>query len=109
MRLNSLDEIYLVSDKLVPVSQDQIDRAQTALGTSFPRGYDEFMLRFGKGDFSGYLRPYDPDRVVADLRSNREWLASDFWEDGDLRLTPAERSQLITFADTIDSDMFAFL
>jgi hypothetical protein len=109
MNLKSFDNIYVVSDKLVPVSQDQLDRARAALRSDFPPGYDEFMLKFGKGDFSGYVRPYDPDRIVSELSSNREWLSHDCWNEGNLRLTRAERETLILFADTIDSDSFAFL
>jgi hypothetical protein len=109
MKLNSIDDIYIVSNKLVPVSPTQFDRARVALGTEFPQGFVQFMLKFGKGDLSGYLRPYDPDRITGELASNREWFAKDFWEDGELRLTPEERANLIPFADTIDSDAFAFL
>jgi hypothetical protein len=109
MKLKSLDNIYVVSDKLAPVSQVQLDKARATLDTEFPPGFDEFMLKFGKGEYSGYLRPYDPDSIVSELSSNRESLATDFWTEGDLRLTDAERASLIPFADTIDGDMFAFL
>lgn len=109
MKLNSLDEVYVVSQRLVSVSQAQMDRAKAALGTEFPAGFEEFILRFGKGDFSGYLRPYDPGRIVDELASNREWVSHDFWEDGELQLTREERTRLVLFADTIDSDAFAFL
>ena len=108
MKMRSIDEIYVVSDKLVPLSQEQFERARLALETEFPAGYDQFMLKFGKGDFSGYLRPYDPDRVVSELASNRELLTEDYWDRGKLRLTREERMKLILFADTIDSDLFAF-
>src|SRR6267142_2741425 len=106
MKLKSLDDVYVVSDKLAPVSQQQLDRARAALDTEFPPGYDDFMLKFGKGDYSAYLRPYDPDRVVSELSSNRENFATDYWTEGELRLTDAERTSLIPFADTIDGDMF---
>lgn len=109
MKLNSFNEIYVVSDKLVAVPATQFDRARIALDTDFPRGFEEFVLKFGKGDFSGYLRPYDPERIARDLQSNREWLSHDFWEDGALRLAREDRARLILFADTIDSDAFAFL
>jgi hypothetical protein len=109
MKLKSLDDIYIVSDKLVPVTQEQLDSARAALGTEFPPGFDEFMLKFGKGDYAGYLRPYNPERIVSELSSNREAFATDYWTEGKLRLTDAERAALIPFADTIDSDMFAFL
>jgi len=109
MKLKSLDDVYVVSDKLAPVSKDQLDRARAALDTEFPPGYDDFMLKFGKGDYSAYLRPYDPGRVVSELSSNRESLATDYWTEGELRLTDAERTTLVPFADTIDGDMFAFL
>lgn len=109
MKLDSIDDIYVVSQRLVSVSQAQVDLAKTALGTEFPPGFEEFILRFGIGDVSGYLRPYDPDRIVKELDSNREWLSHDFWEDGELRLPRADRVRLILFADTIDSDAFAFL
>ncbi len=87
MPLDSLNAIYLVSNNLVPVSREQIDHAQTALRTTFPSGYDEFMLRFGKGD----LRPYDPDRVVAELATNREMLNPDFWDEVALVTTQTAR------------------
>src|SRR5215813_1851239 len=109
MKLKSLDNIYVVSDKRAPVSQEQFDTARASLDTEFPPGFDDFMLKFGKGEYAGYLRPYDPDRIVSELSSNRESFETDFWTEGDLRLTDAERAALIPFADTIDGDMFTFL
>jgi len=109
MKLKSLDNIYVVSDKLAPVSQEQLDRAQTTLDTEFPPGFGEFMLKFGMGEYSGYLRPYGPDLIVSELSANRENFVTDYWTEGKLRLTDAERAALIPFADTIDGDMFAFL
>jgi hypothetical protein len=109
MKLKSLDNIYVVSDKRAPVSQDQLNTARATLDTEFPPGFDEFMLKFGKGEYAGYLRPYDPDRIVSELSSNRESFETDFWTEGELRLTDAERASLIPFADTIDGDYFAFL
>jgi hypothetical protein len=109
MKLKSLDNIYTVSEKRVPVSQEQLDKARVTLDTEFPPGFDEFMLKFGKGEYAGYLRPYDPDRIVSELSSNRENFVTDYWTEGKLRLNDAERASLIPFADTIDGDMFAFL
>jgi hypothetical protein len=109
MKLKSLDNIYVVSDKLAPISQEQLDHAKATLDTEFPPGFDEFMLKFGQGEYAGYLRPYNPDRIVSQLSSNRESFETDFWTEGELRLTDAERASLIPFGDTIDGDMFAFL
>lgn len=109
MKFDSLDDIYVVSERLVPVSREQIDRARAALKTDFPCGYDEFMLRFGKGDFSGYLRPHDPDRILDGLVSNREWLGHNYWDAKDSGFPSGAGANLVLFADTIDSDAFAFL
>ncbi|MDB6125912.1 MAG: transposase [Pedosphaera sp.] len=38
------------------MSAEVINSAEKSLETSFPPGYKDFMLRFGEGDFSGYLR-----------------------------------------------------
>ena len=107
-QMRSIDEIYVVSDNLVPPSQEQFERARLALQTEFPPGYDQFMLKFGKGSFSGYLRPFGPEGVVSELASNRELLVQDYWDRGKLRLTREERIKLVPFADTIDGDLFAF-
>jgi hypothetical protein len=106
--LRSFEDIYLVSDRTAPITKDEIRLAQDFLGTAFPDGYEEFMLRFGEGDFSGYFRPYPPNRIVKELSSNREHLSNDFWDDGELRVSLRQREQLVVFADTIDSDCFAF-
>jgi hypothetical protein len=108
MKLNSLNDIYLVSERTVSILPEEIETAKSILGTRFPPGYDEFMLRFGVGDFAGYLRPYPPSRVVRELKENRDRSAQDFWVGAGVKISRNERAELIPFADTIDADSFAF-
>jgi len=106
--ITSFDAIYVVSDHIVPVTKAELQAARKSIGGEFPPGYDEFNLKFGIGEFSDYLRPYGPSRVVEQLDDNRKMIVADFWTDGEMQLDADEMAQLVIFADTIDSDLFAF-
>ncbi|EEF61482.1 SMI1/KNR4 family protein [Pedosphaera parvula] len=107
--LTSFQELYCVSNKTAPVTTEELRSAEASIGTAFPAGYAELMLTFGEGDIDGYIRPYRPQRIVEELKMTREALAYDFWEEGTIRLTPEQKARLVPFADTIDSDLLAFL
>ena len=80
MKLNSFDHIYIVSERFVPISMAKHQRAEGAPGTESPRGFGEFIVKFGKEDFGGYL--------VSELATNRESLAPDFWDDSTANFRP---------------------
>jgi hypothetical protein len=103
-----LDDILPVSRRLRPVDAAAVDDAETTLGTRFPTGYRELMVRLGEGDLGHFLRVYPPHRVLA---SQAEWRARIteywFWESDDETLRDRVRDGVV-LGDTFDGDELCF-
>ena len=66
------DQIYLVSDTLVRATDDQIEMAETALGTRFPPGYRDYVATFGAGYLNERVRVVPPTEIVDQTDEFRE-------------------------------------
>jgi hypothetical protein len=107
-KFETIGKLYCVSDKIVPVSKEEIQKAEENIGGHFPAGYGECLLKFGEGEIANYIHPFSPKQVVDELEYYREILLEDFWDDGSIQLDDREKNKLVVFADTIDGDLFAF-
>ncbi len=68
----SLDDIYLVSERLNRVAAASFEALATSLGVPLPLGYREYLTQLGVGEFSGFLHVHSPEQVKSDLAYWRE-------------------------------------
>jgi hypothetical protein len=63
---------------------EQVAEAERLLGTRFPRGYADFVTRFGEGDYCTFVRVYLPGRIVAEYQEEfqQRWSEYFFWDKG---------------------------
>lgn len=74
MARNMIQETYLVSDKITPVDDVEIDKLEKAMG-ALPPGYREYLQRFGqKGEYEGAFHVKPPQFVMNDVAADRESL-----------------------------------
>jgi hypothetical protein len=66
------DDLYPVTTRLEPVSASEVDRLAVDYGVELPRGYRDFLARFGPGVVCGYLSVRHPDEARAWRREYAE-------------------------------------
>jgi hypothetical protein len=78
----SVDDIYLVSNRIEAVDPSEIDNLETAIG-SLPRGYREFMARCGvNGRFCGNMYVFAPEVILKNLEKDcRTWSFEDLFRE----------------------------
>jgi hypothetical protein len=102
-------DVYLVTNKLQTISQEQLALLQKTLGFPLPVGYAEFMATLGIGDYCGLLRVYEPDAIPEENRQTQAlWQEYFSWEDGRDVLPREEVARCVVFANTIDGDNLLF-
>jgi hypothetical protein len=103
-----LDDILRVSSRLRPVDAAAVDHAEATLGTRFPTGYRELMMRLGEGDLGHFVRVYPPHRVLASQAGWRARIAEYwFWESDDETLRERVCDGVV-LGDTFDGDELCF-
>jgi hypothetical protein len=75
----TIDDIHAVYRSSRRVTEKQLDALQSELGAELPRGYREFLTRFGHGWINDWLQIYCPDAGL--LQQQREALARHFGDD----------------------------
>lgn len=106
---NMIDQTYLVSDTIVPVDAREIDKlAARLLGGKLPRGYREYLSRFGgKGQHNDTLSVHIPEQVKS-LESqgwDYELLVSDAPEP---HFQPEDLPRLLEFGSTDHGDRLIY-
>ncbi|MBN1518129.1 SMI1/KNR4 family protein [Candidatus Sumerlaeota bacterium] len=107
--MNSFDDIYSVSRRKALVNEDEIIRAEMNLEGELPVGYGHFLMEYGIGTFSGYMRLLRPFQIIEAKKENTELLMHDFWDRGENIPSLELRSKMIVFADSTYGDSFAYL
>ncbi len=107
----TMEDVYVVSDKLRVTTDVDVVLAQTQLGTQFPNGYRDYVTTLGTGYCNDYIRVLLPAEVLSDLGEARErWamFAPSRYKEG-RDLLPLERMvESIMLLDTIDGDEAVF-
>ena len=76
-RTTTVESIYLVSDKITPVSSRDVDRLEEAIG-SLPVGYREFITRFGsQGELCEFMQIWSPEDIQTRAESECARIADD--------------------------------
>jgi hypothetical protein len=98
--------MYIVSRTLKGVSQREIDIAERKLGSKLPPTFTRFLLKYGEGSISGYIRPNSPRTIPKESKKCAEYIDDSYLEKLDISRDYAR--QLVMVADTIDGDMVFF-
>lgn len=99
------DDVYLVSDKLATIPDEQLTLLEGRLGVPLPYGYRDFMRTLGIGTYCDFIRVYEPERIWRGYRDARKiWSEHFFWDAGRDVLTKEQVLSSFLFADSIDSD-----
>jgi hypothetical protein len=105
-----LDEIHVVSERLVLATLAEVDALASRLWITFPAGYREYVTRLGEGVLGGsFIRIYPPWRIEKELtewrrRINKYW----FWNEG-REVLPKERAlECVIIGDTVNGDELVF-
>lgn len=102
-------DVYLVSRNMETATAADVDRAESRLGCSFPSGYREYVSTFGLGTYTGLIRIYMPDNILAELSEWRLRLQEYyFWDVGADALGKKEVLQCVVLGDTLNGDEFIF-
>lgn len=103
-------ESFEPTSPLTPVTHNEVDRVEAELGSRFPKGYREYVTRFGRGVIGGLVRVYAPADIVAGSTGVREWRNRIdehwFWNTGPL--TKARALECIILGDTVGGDELVF-
>jgi hypothetical protein len=103
----SLEGSYIVSEKLKPISAAEIDALEVWLGSPLPRGYPEWMLRFGFGNYCHSINVLPPERIRSTCEEHRTVLREyyeKFWDESLEELPPKDAILGVIFATTDDGD-----
>lgn len=107
------EQVIITGGPLVLSSAAEVDQAEAHLGTRFPGGYREYVMRFGEGLLGGsYIRIYPPRRILSGQNNLTEWRQRIeeywFWDEG-RNVLPKERAlRSIVVGDTLDGDELIF-
>jgi hypothetical protein len=104
------EKIVVKQSAASPPSVMEVEGLESTLGTAFPKGYGEFITRFGEGVLGGtYIRIYPPSRILAELE---EWRARIdeywFWDQGSDVLSKFDALNSFILGDTMDGDELIF-
>lgn len=101
-----MERIYMVSENHNPVEVLQFTKLEDSIKGALPKGYQEFIGKYGAGELNSYLYLIAPDNMQEATLEWKETLESDFWEDSILPLDL--RKEVYVLGYTIDSDLFVF-
>lgn len=105
--LLSRESTYLVSEKLSPASNAELDSLETWLEAPLPRGYRAFMATFGAGNYCGFINLLSPDDIRRSCEQRRAILRqyyAEFWSKSVPELPVDQAVQGVLFACTDDGD-----
>lgn len=86
-----------------------LQELESIIGRKLPE-YEAFIKKFGTGTYSGVVRVYPPQRILAEYKDfQSRWQKNFFWDGAHSEISPQDLSQAIIFADTIDGDEFVFI
>jgi hypothetical protein len=104
-----LADVYLVNPVLKVASKGDVERAEKTLGTKFPKGYADFVTKFGTGLFNDVIRVYAPDNVVDELEQFRNRIEEYyFWDQSEDLISKERVKECIWIADTLNGDEVIF-
>lgn len=103
-----MDNIYLVNQAARLPNPSQIETLKVAVGSALPKGYQEFIMKYGGGELNAFLYLLAPEEILKVTAEWHETLVSDFWDE-DAGLSQNLREQCYILAYSIDSDLFVFL
>lgn len=72
----AFEDVYMVSKKKDTVPTKEIDELEKAIG-SLPRGYREFIQRYGGGSFCDDIHFQAPRGIIAEVAERREYMTFD--------------------------------
>ncbi len=107
----TLEEIYIVSNRLRVTIDADIVVAQAQLGAHFPNGYRDYVTTLGAGYCNDYIRVLLPADILSDLEEARErWamFAPSRYKGGRDSLPLERMVESIMLLDTIDGDEVVF-
>ena len=106
-------EILLASTRRKAVASADIADVAGRLGVRFPEGYEAFLIEYGKGSLSNWVRINEPAEVERFTLWYRDFLREQiaggnwFW-DADGVLPPARAVETVAFGDTMNGDTLVF-
>lgn len=90
-----IDDVFLVSDRLTLVSEEELAAFAVRCGGVLPPGYSEYLTRFGRGDFCNELAVLAPEVIQgSDFHQKYFQYFEHLWPEHDnvLRREQAARS-----------------
>lgn len=106
------DDVYLVSEKLVLISQAELNELQAWLAAPLPRGYREFMTTLGLGTYCDFMQVLAPSRIREAREERQEFVRQyylDFWGEKEGSPSLDDVVAGVCFASTIDGDEVYYL
>lgn len=99
------EETYRVDAEPNAVGPDDVARVAGVLGGDPPAGYAEYVTELGEGLYSGYVRVYPPQRVLAEYEAVRGRLREHWtWDEDGGVATRGDLATAVIVADTLDGD-----
>lgn len=106
----AVSDIYLVTDRINPVSTADVDRLEETIG-SLPVGYREFMERCGAdGELCSEIRVWNPQQIMKCVDEERENHTFDRYARFSIpaEIEASDFDELWTFAATVDGDTLVY-
>lgn len=106
----AFEDVYLVSDRLDLVPDDDVVMAQEKLETRFPDGYREYVTALGEGLYTDFVRVYPPRQILDEIAECRErwaYFADAYSEGADVLPLNRMMESIIVF-DTTNGDEVVF-
>jgi hypothetical protein len=98
-----LENVAVLSRKLVLATQDEVDHLERAIGFPLPPGYREYVSQLGEGFFCGELEVWLPGAVLGRLEEERK--ARQFYIDGqDQPIGQADIDRCVHLASNLNGD-----
>ena len=104
------ENTYLVTDKLITFSEEEVDAAEAQLGTRLPEGYQEYMARLGAGEYCGYINVFPPQTIVNNQLGGKPPLEEfcQSWDGTEFGLSAERLARANLLATSIDGDWVIF-
>lgn len=104
-----IDDVRIVREPLVLVTQADIEGLESRLWITFPEGYRDYLTRLGEGVLGSFVRIYPAWRVENELAGWRRRIAKYwFWDEG-RDVLPKERAmECVIVGDTVNGDEIVF-
>lgn len=104
-----LDDIYLVTERLVRSTDVEVSAAEASLGARFPPGFRAWMTTLGAGILSDLVRVYGLPRLLElAVETRARWREYYFWDEGRDVLPRQAVIESILVADTLNGDEVIF-